>query len=65
VGEDGDLMLRMKEAGVQMGSVDRILFRYRIHDTNSLHDREVHRQALFHVIHESVKRKRRMRGAQG
>jgi GT2 family glycosyltransferase len=64
VGEDGDLMLRMKESGVRMGSVDRVLFRYRIHDANSLHDREHHRKALFRVIHESVKRKRRLPGAQ-
>lgn len=65
---DVDWHLRAKDAGVRMGSVDRVLLRRRIHDANLSHDRTLDSPAcseLFRAIRASIERKRRLddRGA--
>lgn len=58
VGEDGDWLMRAKDLGIRLGEVHEVLFRYRIHDSNSMHLRGVHRANLFRALQASIERKK-------
>jgi GT2 family glycosyltransferase len=58
VGEDTDWILRGRELGVTVGQLSDVLFIYRIHATNSMHHRALHRDATFRLLKASVDRKR-------
>jgi len=65
VGEDSDWLLRARDAGLAMEVVAEVLYRYRIHHDNSLHQTRAHAQAMFRILRESMARKRAAEGPLG
>jgi glycosyltransferase involved in cell wall biosynthesis len=65
IAQDYDLLARAVELGAKIGFVDEILVRYRIHDANSVHDRELMRKEMFRVLRSAAGRRRQAGEAAG
>jgi glycosyltransferase involved in cell wall biosynthesis len=59
IGFDTDWMVRAVDAGIEIGSVDRTLIRYRVHDANNTRDIRTARDDVFRALRASIDRKRR------
>jgi GT2 family glycosyltransferase len=47
---DGQWLVRARRAGLGCLLLDHVLLRYRIHDANHSHDRELFRRELFRAL---------------
>ncbi len=54
--EDIDWLARVKDAGIQAGSIDHIVLRYRIHATNTSRHTNANKATLLRVLRDSVRR---------
>lgn len=56
-GEDGDLFLRIKESPLHIGTISEIVQMYRMHDSNSTRNKNLHDMGLLEILHRSIRRK--------
>lgn len=56
--EDLDLILRMRDAGVAVESIDDVTVHYRQHELSATRDREADREGIVRAIHASLQRRR-------
>jgi glycosyltransferase involved in cell wall biosynthesis len=54
--EDIDWLARVKDAGIQAGSIDHVVLRYRIHATNTSRHTGANKATLLRVLRDSVRR---------
>jgi glycosyltransferase involved in cell wall biosynthesis len=59
--EDIDWLARVKDAGIQAGSIDRVVLRYRIHAANTSRDTSANKATLLRVLRDSVRRQQESR----
>lgn len=56
--EDHDLFLRIREAGLTIGSINEISLYYRIHETNMTRQKLLNEMQVFEVIKKSLERRK-------
>jgi glycosyltransferase involved in cell wall biosynthesis len=61
IGDDADWLARANDAGIQHEVLPDVLVRYRIHETNLIHDAPRLKDEIFRVLRESAVRKRTTR----
>jgi glycosyltransferase involved in cell wall biosynthesis len=54
--EDIDWLARVKDAGIQAGTIDHVVLRYRIHANNTSRDTAANKATLLRVLRDSVRR---------
>jgi glycosyltransferase involved in cell wall biosynthesis len=59
--EDIDWLARVKDAGIQAGSIDHVVLRYRIHAANTSRHTNANKATLLRVLRDSVRRQQETR----